>query len=306
MDTTKQGTSIVENELTPRPGLLILIGSIAALVLLSAFGIQCIRLIERTQHDGLWGTLLVLTLLLILTFITILSGLTIVQPNTSSVVTLFGTYIGTIKKDGLGWVNPFSKRIAVSLRTRNKTTQTIKVNDIRGNPIEIAGVIVWRVVDTARASFDVDDYVSFVDTQCESALRHLASTYPYDTIHDNELSLRGSTDEVSKSLMREVQERVLKAGVVIEETRLSHLAYAPEIAGAMLRRQQADAVISARARIVEGAVTMVESALEHLEKGGKVQLDNDKKAAMVSNLMVVLCGDHSAQPVVNTGTLYQG
>lgn len=237
------------------------------------------------------------------------AGLTIVAPNTARVVVLFGTYRGTIKEQGFWWVNPFSKRTAISLRTRNKVTPTIKVNDIRGNPIEIGAVVVWRVVEASRASFDVDSYSSFVDTQAESALRHLASTFPYDTGHgggDKDVSLRGSTDEVSKSLMAELQDRVAKAGVIIEEARLSHLAYAAEIAGAMLRRQQADAVVAARFRIVEGAVGMVESALEHLEKGGKVRLDEERKAAMVSNLMVVLCGDHGVQPIVNAGTLYQG
>lgn len=195
----------------------------------------------------------------------------------------------------------------MSLRIRNMVTPTIKVNDIGGNPIEIGAVVVWRVSDTARASFDVESFSTFVDTQCESALRHLASVYPYDgSGADHETSLRGSTDEVSRALEAELTERVAKAGVTIDETRLSHLAYAPEIAGAMLRRQQADAVIAARFRIVEGAVTMVEAALDHLDKGGKVKLDEERRAAMVSNLLVVLCGDHGVQPVVNAGTLYTG
>ncbi len=236
----------------------------------------------------------------------ILSGLTIVAPNLAKVMVLFGTYKGTLKSPGLWWVNPFTKRMPVSLRVRNMVTPTIKVNDIRGNPIEIAAVVVWSVVDTAKATFDVDSFTGFVDTQCESALRHMASLFPYDSHVEHEMSLRGSTDEVSKALTQELQVRVAKAGVTIEETRLSHLAYAPEIAGAMLRRQQADAVVAARFRIVEGAVGMVESALEHLEKGGKVALDDERKAAMVSNLMVVLCGDHGVQPVVNAGTLYNG
>ncbi|MFZ4575057.1 MAG: SPFH domain-containing protein [Phycisphaerales bacterium] len=236
-----------------------------------------------------------------------LSGLRIIAPNTALVTVFFGTYRGTIKTQGFWWINPLAKKLPMSLRIRNMVTPTIKVNDIKGNPIEIGAVVVWRVSDTARASFDVESFSTFVDTQCESALRHLASVYPYDgTGAEHETSLRGSTDEVSRALATELQERVAKAGVTIDETRLSHLAYAPEIAGAMLRRQQADAVISARFRIVEGAVSMVEAALDHLDKGGKVKLDDERKAAMVSNLLVVLCGDHSAQPVVNAGTLYTG
>ncbi|MFO0786280.1 MAG: SPFH domain-containing protein [Phycisphaerales bacterium] len=238
--------------------------------------------------------------------IIMLTGLTIIQPNTARVVIFFGSYQGTVKTSGFWWINPFAKKPSISLRTNNMVTPTIKVNDVRGNPIEIGAVVVWRVENAARASFDVADFSSFVDTQCESALRHLASVYPYDTGVEHETSLRGATDEVSKALAAELQERVAKAGVAIEETRLSHLAYASEIAGSMLRRQQADAVVAARFRIVEGAVGMVESALDHLEKGGKVKLDDERKAAMVSNLLVVLCGDHGVQPVVNTGTLYSG
>ena len=238
--------------------------------------------------------------------IIMLTGLTIIQPNTARVVIFFGSYQGTVKTSGFWWINPFAKKPSISLRTNNMVTPTIKVNDVRGNPIEIGAVVVWRVENAARASFDVADFSSFVDTQCESALRHLASVYPYDTGVEHEPSLRGATDEVSKALAAELQERVAKAGVAIEETRLSHLAYASEIAGSMLRRQQADAVVAARFRIVEGAVGMVESALDHLEKGGKVKLDDERKAAMVSNLLVVLCGDHGVQPVVNTGTLYSG
>jgi hypothetical protein len=260
----------------------------------------------RDAGPGSWGYVMAICGLGAFGFGLLLSGLRAVSPNTGKVISLFGDYVGTLKDPGLWWVNPFTKATNISLRTRNMVTPTIKVNDIRGNPIEIAAVVVWRVVDSAAASFDVDDFNSFVDTQCESALRHLASIYPYDTGETHETSLRGSTEEVSRALAAELQERVKRAGVTIEETRLSHLAYAPEIAGAMLRRQQADAVVSARLRIVEGAVGMVESALDHLEKGGKIQLDDERKAAMVSNLMVVLCGDHSAQPVVNTGTLYQG
>lgn len=292
----------------PRPGAPFLALGLLGLVVLPILAIYALTQIDayrgRSILPGLTAGACAVGVIADIIF---LIGLTIVPPNTGVVAVFFGTYIGTIKAPGFWWMNPFTKRTAISLRARNMVTPTIKVNDIKGNPIEIAAVVVWRVIDTARASFDVENYQSFVDTQCESALRHLASIYPYDnTGPETETSLRGSTDEVSKALAAELQERVAKAGVTIEETRLSHLAYAPEIAGAMLRRQQADAVVSARFRIVEGAVGMVESALEHLEKGGKVQLDDERKAAMVSNLMVVLCGDHSVQPVVNAGTLYTG
>jgi regulator of protease activity HflC (stomatin/prohibitin superfamily) len=231
-------------------------------------------------------------------------GFFTLQPNTAGVLLLFGEYKGTAVTPGFHWVNPFFNVIKVSLRARNLNGERLKVNDQRGNPIEIAAVVVWRVHDTAKATFDVDDYVHYVSIQSESAVRHLASSYPYDANDENVLSLRGSTDEVSKSLQAELQERLDKAGVVVDEARLSHLAYAPEIAGAMLRRQQAEAVVAARTRIVEGAVGMVQMALEHLEKDKVVEMDGERKAAMVSNLLVVLCGEQNAQPVVNTGTLY--
>jgi hypothetical protein len=299
-----------ETDARPRRGATVLAACIAAFLLLGLLLGWSIHQIKSAgaEHvaSGAWGWLIALSLLGIAADGLILIGLTIVAPNTAKVVVLFGTYLGTLKKPGFWWVHPFARRTPISMRTRNMVTPSIKVNDIRGNPVEIGAVVVWRVVDTARATFDVDSFKSFVDTQCESALRHLASSFPYDTGVEHETSLRGSPDEVSKSLTTELQERVAKAGVTIEETRLSHLAYAPEIAGAMLRRQQADAIVAARLRIVEGAVGMVESALEHLEKGGKVNLDDERRAAMVSNLMVVLCGDHSVQPVVNTGTLYNG
>lgn len=237
------------------------------------------------------------------TLITALGFVTI-QPNTAAVVTLFGEYKGTVRQDGFWWANPFYKKEKVSLRARNFNTDKIKVNDLSGSPIEIAAVVVWRVVDTAKALFEVDDYVSFVNIQSESAVRHLASTYPYDSGHEGVMSLRGSVEEVSKTLLVELQARLEKAGIVVDEARLSHLAYAAEIAGAMLRRQQAEAVVAARMKIVEGAVGMVESALEHLSKNKAIVLDEERKAAMVSNLMVVLCGDHSVQPVVNTGSIY--
>ncbi len=231
-------------------------------------------------------------------------GFFTLQPNEGAVLVLFGRYKGTVRNEGFKWANPLLKKIKVSLRWRNFDGGTTKVNDLRGNPIDISAVVVWRVQDTAKAVFDVDHYDHFVSVQSEAALRHLAMSYPYDTFEDDVLSLRGSTDEISGALQREVQERVAKAGVQIEEARLNHLAYAPEIAGAMLQRQQADAVVAARARIVDGAVGMVEMALDKLEAYGKIELDEERKASMVSNLLVVLCAHQPAQPIVNTGTLY--
>lgn len=232
------------------------------------------------------------------------AGFFTLQPNEGAVLLLFGAYRGTSRQEGLQWANPFYKKLKISLRARNLNGDKLKVNDQRGNPIEIAAVVVWRVHDTAQAFFDVDRYENYVSVQSESAVRHLASKYPYDSSTDHELSLRGSMDEVSRDLQGELQERLSKAGVVVEEARLSHLAYAPEIAGAMLRRQQAEAVVAARTRIVEGAVGMVETALQQLEQHKTVELDDERKATMVSNLLVVLCGEQAAQPVVNTGTLY--
>jgi regulator of protease activity HflC (stomatin/prohibitin superfamily) len=232
-------------------------------------------------------------------------GLTVVNPNTARVVLLFGRYQGTIKIAGLRWVNPFTARRFVSLKVRNFESSKLKVNDHIGNPIEIAAIVVWRVVETAEAMFEVNDYEHFVHVQSESAVRNLATTFPYDAHEEGELSLRGSAAEVSQRLGQEIQERLSAAGVQVIEARISHLAYAPEIANAMLRRQQATAIISARQKIVEGAVGMVEMALEQLSAKRVVMLDEERKAAMVSNLLVVLCGDRDAQPVVNTGTLYQ-
>jgi regulator of protease activity HflC (stomatin/prohibitin superfamily) len=233
-----------------------------------------------------------------------LCGFFTLQPNMSAVLVLFGRYSGTVKTSGFHWANPFYTKTRVSLRARNLNAEKIKVNDSRGNPIEIAAVVVWRVVNTAQAIFDVDEFVHYVSVQSESALRHLASAYPYDTTEDGQLSLRGSMDEVSEALKKELQDRITLAGVKIDESRLSHLAYAPEIAHAMLQRQQAEAVVAARTRIVDGAVGMVEMALDRLDKHSTVKLDEERRAAMVSNLLVVLCGDKAAQPVVNAGTLY--
>lgn len=232
------------------------------------------------------------------------AGFFMLQPNESAVLTLFGKYVGTADSSGLRWANPFYAKRKVSRRARNLNRNPIKVNDLRGNPIEIAAVVVWHVHDTAQAVFDVQRYEEYVAVQSEAALRHLAMSYPYDVFEGDTLSLRGSTEEVSVGLKQEVQDRVALAGVVVDEARLSHLAYAPEIAGAMLQRQQAEAVVAARTRIVEGAVGMVELALERLEQAKEVQLDAERKAAMVSNLMVVLCSHEPARPVINTGTLY--
>jgi regulator of protease activity HflC (stomatin/prohibitin superfamily) len=234
-----------------------------------------------------------------------MAGFFTLQPNMAAALVLFGKYSGTVKGEGFHWANPFYHKHKLSLRARNLNNDRIKVNDSRGNPIEIAAVVVWRVTNTAQALFDVDEFVHYVAIQSESALRHLASAYPYDTTEEGQLSLRGSMDEVSASLTKELQDRVGTAGVKIEEARLSHLAYAPEIASAMLQRQQAEAIVAARTRIVDGAVGMVELALARLDQSSQVRLDDDRRAAMVSNLLVVLCGDRSAQPVVNTGTLYQ-
>lgn len=237
-------------------------------------------------------------------WIILLAGFFTLQPNEAAVVILFGAYKGTVKKSGWHWANPFYTKKKISLRQRNLNGEKIKVNDEMGNPIEIATVIVWRVDNTAEAVFDVENYINYVGTQSESALRHLAGLYPYDSNDEKQLSLRGSADEVSEALKVELQNRLGKAGVIVEEARLSHLAYAPEIAAAMLQRQQASAIIAARQKIVEGAVGMVEMALNMLNENGIVELDEERKAAMVSNLLVVLCGERSTQPIINTGTLH--
>ncbi len=233
-----------------------------------------------------------------------LAGLTIVQPNDSRVLILFGKYIGTVRESGFWWVNPLTERKKISLRIHNFNSEKIKVNDLHGNPIEIAAVVVWRVVDSARALFDVQNYEQFVAIQSETAVRSLATAYAYDSSEDDKASLRGNTQEVSEELKQQVQSRLQIAGLEIIESRISHLAYAPEIAQAMLRRQQAQAVVAARQKIVEGAVGMVEMALKSLSEQHIVDLDNEKKATMVNNLMVALVSEVQAQPVINTGTLY--
>jgi regulator of protease activity HflC (stomatin/prohibitin superfamily) len=247
------------------------------------------------------GGAIVITLASVL----ILCGLYSIQQNESTAITLFGNYKGTDKKPGLRWVVPWYSRKKISLRVRNVTSQTLKVNDKKGNPIEIAAVIVWRVVDTAQALFDVDNYETFVNIQIETSLREITSHFAYDHGEEAEPTLRADGEKVGEMLQARLQERIGIAGLVVDEARLSHLAYAPEIASSMLRRQQAEAVLEARAKIVTGAVSMVESALQQLSERDIVTLDDERKAAMVSNLLVVLCADREAQPVVNTGSLYQ-
>ncbi len=242
---------------------------------------------------------------IMLVFFLVLIGLTIIQPNDSRVLILFGKYTGTVRQSGFWWVNPFTSRKRVSLRIRNFNSQKIKVNDLHGNPIEIGAVIVWKVVDSAKAIFDVENYEEFVDIQSETAVRQLASEYPYDTDDEEKSSLRGNLQEISESLKNTLQKRLEVAGVEIIEARISHLAYAQEIAQVMLRRQQAQAIIAARQKIVEGAVGMVQMALSALSEQNIVSLDEDKKATMVNNLMVALVSENDVQPVINTGTLYQ-
>ncbi|MEU5328201.1 SPFH domain-containing protein [Streptomyces parvus] len=250
-------------------------------------------------------TLLILGVLLVITSFFCMSGVKMVAPGEARVIQLFGRYVGTIRADGLRWVNPLTSSQKISTRVRNHETAVLKVNDAYGNPIELASIVVWKVEDTAQALFEVDDFLEFVATQTESAVRHIAIEYPYDAHEEDGLSLRGNAEEITEKLAAELTARVQAAGVRIIESRFSHLAYAPEIASAMLQRQQAGAVVAARQQIVEGAVGMVEMALHRIAEQDIVELDSERKAAMVSNLMVVLCGDRSAQPVLNTGTLYQ-
>jgi len=263
---------------------------------------------EKTYEDPTPGIpFLLLGIVLIPLFgfgIFILLGLRLVNPNQACVVVLFGKYKGTIRKEGLWWVNPFTSRRSVSLRINNFDTKHLKVNDLRGNPIEIGAVVVWRVRDTAQAVFDVENYNSYVEVQSEAAIRTTASKHPYDAAEEGQTSLRGDSEEVNAELLRQLAERLSLGGIEILEVRISHLAYSPEIAGAMLRRQQAEAIIDARTRIVDGAVSMVELALDQLAEKNVVELDEERKAAMVSNLLVVLCSESDTTPVVNAGTLY--
>jgi regulator of protease activity HflC (stomatin/prohibitin superfamily) len=255
---------------------------------------------------GLVMRLPVVSVLAVISFIVLVKGVYMLQPNQSSLLMLFGEYRGTDYSTGLRWANPFFNKSKVSLRLRNFNSEKLKVNDKRGNPIEIAAAVVWKVKDTARAVLDIDHYEQYVPIQAEAALRHLANEYAYDHVDDDakELTLRAGGDEIIARLKRELQERFEKAGLAIEDARLTHLAYAPEIAGAMLRRQQAEAVIGARKQIVAGAVSMVEMALASLTERGVVDLDPERRAAMVSNLLVVLCAETEAQPVINAGSLY--
>ena len=282
-----------------RPGWAMLI---AGVVLQIAF----IGLLKKGVASSMPG-MAMLGIACMLAGIICVAGLFIVQPNEARVLTLFGTYIGSIKSNGFFWVNPFSLKRGVSLRARNLNGQKLKVNDKNGNPIEISAVIVWEVRDTAKALFDVNDYLQYVEIQSEGAVRHLASTYPYDVPDkgaESDVSLRGNPDEVASLLQGELISRLELAGVHVIEARLSNLSYAPEIAEAMLRRQQAAAIVAARSLLVQGAVGMVQMALEKLSAEHVVELDEERKAAMVSNLLVVLCGDHSATPVINAGTLH--
>jgi regulator of protease activity HflC (stomatin/prohibitin superfamily) len=287
---------IREKEYNGSPGLgmlflflVLLLGSIATLI--------------WAGGRGMTG-LAIASVLVMLGSILGLVGLFIVNPNEAKVLQLFGDYVGTALAPGLRWANPFYSKKKVSVRTRNFETGKLKVNDNAGNPVEIAAVVVWRVVDTAEAMFNVDDYINFVHVQSESALRNLATHYAYVADREGEMALASHTAEISVGLAREIQERLAQAGVEVLEARISHLAYSPEIAAAMLQRQQASAVVAARAKIVEGAVGMVEHALEMLAEKNIIELDGERRAAMVSNLLVVLCGDRHPQPVINAGSLY--
>jgi regulator of protease activity HflC (stomatin/prohibitin superfamily) len=290
--------AIAEKTLPTLPGVPMLLLMLVALLAATGWLVQAARLDLGAVH--LIAASAVIALLILL-----LCGLFTVHPNQSVVLQLFGRYVGATREAGLRWANPFFTKRPVSLRVRNFESGRLKVNELEGSPIEIAAVVVWQVVDAAEALFEVDDYESFVHVQSEAALRQMATSYPYD-LDDSEarISLRSHAREVSEHLQREIQERLARAGVKVIEARISHLAYASEIAGAMLQRQQAAAVIAARTRIVEGAVSMVEMALEKLAEKRVVDLDEERRAAMVSNLLVVLCGDRGTQPVVNTGTLH--
>lgn len=278
-------------------------GGAMLLAWLLLVGLAIWLLIDVINTENGWsGILLALSAVAI---VLIMVGFYSLQPNEAAVITLFGNYKGTDRAPGLRWVLPWYKKTKISVRVRNVTGEKLKVNDKRGNPIEIAAVVVWRVTDTARALFDVDQYQTFIDIQIETAVREIASHFSYDHSESEEPTLRGDADQVSALLRDKLQERVAVAGVQVDETKLSHLAYAPEIAGAMLRRQQAEAVIAARTLIVEGAVSMVENALKQLSERDIVKLDDERRATMVSNLLVVLCADRDAQPIVNAGSLYQ-
>ncbi len=286
-----------EKEIKGVPGWPMLFLLIATLIL------SVVMLIAAARAES--GLAVLAWIVLLIAGVFCMFGFAVINPNEAKVIQLFGVYVGSIKQQGLWWVNPLTRRRRVSLRVRNFESSKLKVNDQDGNPIEIASVVVWRVVETAEAMFQVDDYEHFVHVQSESAVRNLATSYPYDAHREDQMSLRMSVLDIAHKLRDEIQERLAKAGVEVIEARITHLAYAPEIASAMLRRQQASAIIAARQKIVEGAVGMVEMALEQLSEKHVVELDEERKASMVSNLLVVLCSDRDAQPIVNTGTLYQ-
>jgi len=270
-------------------------------------GLMAVGLYVLLQIKVAGPSVLLLALPLLIVGLFVMVGLYMLQPNEGAILLLFGAYKGTDRTPGLRWANPFYKKIKISLRARNLASERLKVNDKRGNPIEIAAAVVWRVRDTAQAQFDVEDFEEYVRIQAEAAVRHLASNYAYDEGEDldaGEITLRAGQDKVAESLVHELTERFDQAGIVVEDAKLTHLAYAPEIAQVMLRRQQAEAIIAARSKIVHGAVSMVELALTGLSERGLVTLDDERRAAMVSNLLVVLCADNDAQPVINTGTLY--
>jgi regulator of protease activity HflC (stomatin/prohibitin superfamily) len=285
------------------PGLLLLVVVLLTLPIPVTLFLNAVR--RSRMEDPNAALFFIGWIVATLLWLLLAKGFFIVGPNEARVLQLFGDYVGSAKLPGLRWANPFYTKKRISLRVRNFESSRLKVNDADGNPIEIAAVVVWRVVETAEAMFEVNDYENYVHVQSEAALRNAATSYPYDSHQDHVISLRGSTNVVADHLKQEVQQRLQKAGVEVLEARISHLAYAPEIAAAMLQRQQAGAIIAARQRIVEGAVGMVEMALEMLSHKAIVQLDEERKAAMVSNLLVVLCGEKGAQPIVNTGTIHQ-
>ena len=276
-------------------------GYLALVVLPVLFILDGWFFFEAIQAQSLF--MVVSAVLIFIVLLVCCLGFFMVHPNQARVLTLFGTYVGSALETGLRWANPFYAKKAVSLRVRNFDCDPLKVNDSSGNPIEIAAVVVWKVVDSAEAVFEVDDYISFVEIQSEAALRNLATSYPYEA-QDDEIALRSNPQQIADELKTEVQDRLEKAGVLVIEARISHLAYAPEIASAMLKRQQAQAIVAARRQIVDGAVGMVKMALTELKEQDVIELDDERKAAMVSNLLVVLCGEENAQPVLNTGSLY--
>jgi hypothetical protein len=291
---------VTEQEAWSTPGIKVLVAGVAGVLAAVA-----VLWIAGKQAGGTATALVWVGIIVLIAAVLLLAGLTPVVPGQARVIQLFGKYRGTTRDPGMQWVNPFTRRLKVSTRIRNHETAQAKVNDADGNPIEIAAVVVWQVQDTAKATYAVDEYTKFVAIQTETAVRHVASSYPYTSQREGELSLRENAEEITGRLSAEIADRVRPAGVAIIESRLTRLSYAPEIAQAMLRQQQASAVVGARQRIVEGAVGMVQLALQRLEEQGVVELDEERKAAMVSNLLVVLCSEQATQQVVNTGSLYQ-